>query len=143
MKQQKFYIALGSNSGDKFKNLQAAIDAIYLQIGTIKLISKVYKAPAFGFEEATEDFYNACLILESELKPSVVLKKLLAIETSLGRTRTKAQGYQSRTIDLDILLIVSEDGDVVIDSKSLQVPHPEMHKRRFVLEPLQAMIKVF
>ena len=139
LQPQKFYIALGSNAGDKFKNLQAAIDAMYKRIGTVRLISKVYKTPAFGFDTDAEDFYNACLILESDLKPSKVLKQLLAIETSLGRVRTKAEGYQSRIIDLDILLITSEEGDVIIDSKTLQVPHPELHKRRFVLEPLQAI----
>ncbi len=130
LQPQKVYISLGSNKGDKFKNLQHAVDAIYKNIGTVKLISKVYKSPAFGFE--SDDFFNACLILESYLKPSKILQELLVIETEMGRIRSKKEGYEARIIDLDILFIEDE----IIDTKKLQVPHPEMHKRKFVLEPL-------
>ncbi|WP_341216543.1 2-amino-4-hydroxy-6-hydroxymethyldihydropteridine diphosphokinase [uncultured Wocania sp.] len=130
MKPTTYHIALGSNKGDKFKNLQNAIDAIHTKIGHIKLISKVYKSPAFGFE--SDDFLNCCLVLESDLQPEIVLRELLSIETALGRTRKKGEGYEARTIDLDI--VFSEDE--IIDTKTLQVPHPEMEKRRFVLLPL-------
>jgi deoxyguanosine kinase len=126
----KVYISLGSNKGDKFKNLQRAIDCIHEQIGQIKQISKVYKSPAFGFEG--DDFLNTCLILETEFKPKKLLKKLLLIEKDLGRIRTKDNGYQSRIIDLDIIFYEDE----IIETKSLVIPHPEMHKRRFVLQPL-------
>ena len=68
------YISLGSNKGDRFKNLQDAIDSIHLNIGTIKIVSKVYNTPAFGFEG--DDFLNCCLVLESYLSPKKVLKKL-------------------------------------------------------------------
>lgn len=129
-KPRTFHIALGSNKGDKFKNLQLAVDAIFERIGNIKLISKVYKSPAFGFEG--DDFLNCCLVLESYLKPQKVLENLLEIEIELGRTRTNAKGYEARTIDLDI--VFSEDE--IINTKTLQIPHPEMHKRRFVLLPL-------
>lgn len=139
LQTQKFYIALGSNTGDKFKHLQAAINAIHKRIGTIRLVSKVYKTPALGFNTQVEDFYNACLVLETTIKPALVLKKLLAIETSLGRQITTTNTYQSRTIDLDVLLITINDEPVIIDTKALQVPHPELHKRRFVLKPLQAL----
>lgn len=125
-----FHIALGSNKGDKFKNLQDAIDAIHIRIGTIKRISKVYKSPAIGFEG--EDFFNACLMLDSNLLPEDVLRELLNIEVALGRIRTKAKGYEARTIDLDIIFAESQ----IIDTKTLQVPHPEMLKRRFVMQPL-------
>ncbi len=133
----KVYISLGSNKGDKFKNLQNAIDCIHLQIGQIKQISKVFKSPAFGFEG--DDFLNTCLILETELKPKKLLKKLLSIENELGRTRTKDKGYQSRTIDLDIIFFEDE----VVETKSLKIPHPEMHKRRFVLQPLNNLASQF
>lgn len=129
-KPTTFHIALGSNKGDKFKNLQDAIDAIYVHVGNIKLISKVYKSPAFGFE--SDDFFNCCLVLESYLKPQKVLKDLLNIETSLGRVRSKKNTYEARVIDLDISLIEAQ----IIDTKNLKIPHPEMHKRRFVLQPL-------
>ncbi|MCK0178913.1 2-amino-4-hydroxy-6-hydroxymethyldihydropteridine diphosphokinase [Flavobacteriaceae bacterium S0862] len=127
---QQVYISLGSNEGDRFKNLQDAIDLIHLKIGTVKIISKVYNTPAFGFEGA--DFYNACLHVSTYLKPKKVMQELLLIEKSLGRIRSSKKGYQARTIDLDILLI----DDEVINTKTLKVPHPEMHKRRFVLRPL-------
>lgn len=130
MKPTTYHIALGSNKGDKFKNLQNAIDAIHTKIGHIKLISKVYKSPAFGFE--SDDFLNCCLVLESDLQPEIVLRELLSIETALGRTRKKGEGYEARTIDLDIVFSENE----IIDTKTLQVPHPEMEKRRFVLLPL-------
>ncbi len=129
-KPNTYHIALGSNKGDKFKNLQTAINTIYLEIGNIKLISKVYKSEAFGFK--SDDFFNCCLILESYLNPHELLKALLKIETSLGRIQKKTKDYEPRTIDLDIIFFE----DKIIDTKTLQVPHPEMHKRQFVLQPL-------
>ena len=129
-KTTTYHIALGSNKGDKFKNLQAAVDAIHVDIGNIKLISKVYKSPSFGFE--SDDFLNCCLVLESYLEPQKVLKGLLGIETSLGRVRTKKSTYEARTIDLDIVFAE----DKIIDTKKLQLPHPEMQNRKFVLLPL-------
>lgn len=125
-----YHIALGSNKGDKFKHLQTAVNTIYQRIGTVRLISKVYQTPAFGFEG--EDFLNCCLVLESNLEPQTVLEHLLAIETELGRTRSNTEGYEARTIDLDIILAEEK----IIKTKTLEVPHPEMQKRRFVLLPL-------
>ncbi|XMO87649.1 2-amino-4-hydroxy-6-hydroxymethyldihydropteridine diphosphokinase [Algibacter sp. AS12] len=130
LKPKTYHIALGSNKGDKFKNLQDAIDTIYVRIGNIKLISKIYKSPAFGFE--SDDFYNCCLVLESYLQSQEVLDLLLNIETDLGRTRTQANTYEARIIDLDIVFAEND----IINTATLQVPHPEMAKRRFVLLPL-------
>lgn len=124
------YISIGSNKGDKFKNLQNAINAIHQQIGRIISISKVYKSPAFGFNG--DEFLNGCLIVETDLKPKAVMKQLLSIEKKLGRTRSEKEGYESRTIDLDILFCDAE----IISTKLLTIPHPEMHKRKFVLQPL-------
>ncbi|WP_136481585.1 2-amino-4-hydroxy-6-hydroxymethyldihydropteridine diphosphokinase [Cognatitamlana onchidii] len=130
LKPITYHIALGSNKGNKLKNLQAAVDAIYERIGNIKLISKVYQSPAFGFK--SDDFLNCCLVLYSSLEPQTVLESLLAIEADLGRTRNVKTGYEARTIDLDIVFA----GNQIINTESLQVPHPEMAKRRFVLLPL-------
>lgn len=127
---RKVYISLGSNKGDKFKNLQEAINAIHLNIDNIVIISKVYKSPALGFQG--EDFFNACLVFETSYKPQKLLKELLKIEKSFGRIRTKKKGYQDRIIDLDIIFFEDE----TIETKTLQIPHPEMHKRKFVLQPL-------
>ncbi len=105
-KLKKVYISLGSNKGDKFQNLQNAINAIHLNIDNISIISKVYSSPAFGFQG--DDFLNACLILETSYKPQKLLKELLKIEKSLGRIRSKAKGYQARIIDLDIIFFEDE-----------------------------------
>ncbi|MEP1490413.1 MAG: 2-amino-4-hydroxy-6-hydroxymethyldihydropteridine diphosphokinase [Algibacter sp.] len=136
-KPTTFHIALGSNKGDKFKNLQNAIDAIYVKIGLIKSISKVYQSPAFGFE--SDDFFNCCLVLESYLEPQNVLESLLNIETALGRERNADAGYQARTIDLDIVFVESQ----TINTQTLQVPHPELEKRLFVLMPLNDIASKF
>lgn len=124
------FIALGSNKGNKFENLQGAIFAIHHKIGTLKRISKVYKSPAVGFQG--DDFLNACVLVQTQLKPKKVLKQLLQIETSMGRERTQTQGYESRTIDLDVLFYEDE----VFNSKELELPHPRLHERKFVLLPL-------
>lgn len=129
------YIALGSNKGDKFQNLQLAVNAIHQKIGTIKALSKVYSTPAMGFEG--DDFLNACLLVETNIKAPKILNSLLLIEKNLGRTTSKKGVYESRTIDLDILFYDNE----IIESKNLQVPHPELHKRLFVLQPLHDIAK--
>jgi 2-amino-4-hydroxy-6-hydroxymethyldihydropteridine diphosphokinase len=137
MQFNKVYISLGSNKGDKFKNLQLAIDAIYTSVGAIKTISKVYKSPAYGFE--SDDFYNACIGIETHLEAEDVLQELLIVEKKLGRVRTQTAGYEARTIDLDILFYEEK----TVNTKSLQVPHPELHKRKFVLEPLKDIAAKF
>ena len=124
------YIALGSNKGNKFENLQNAIMAIFNHVGNVSGISKIYKSPALGFE--SDDFFNACILVETFLKPNELLKELLAIETDLGRERIEGEGYHARTIDLDIIFYE----DLHIETASLVIPHPEAHKRKFVLQPL-------
>ena len=126
----KVYIGLGSNQGDKFKNLQNAIDGIHGEIGAVKKISKVYRSPAMGFEG--DEFYNACILIHTQLSPSKTMKALLSLEKKMGRDRKKKSGYESRSIDLDILFY----NDEVSQSKTITVPHKEMHKRKFVLLPL-------
>ncbi|MDH7911728.1 2-amino-4-hydroxy-6-hydroxymethyldihydropteridine diphosphokinase [Winogradskyella sp. SYSU M77433] len=129
------YIALGSNKGDKMQYLQSAIDAVFEKVGVVKKISKVYKTPALGFEG--DDFYNACIKVETELKPKSVLKELKAIEFKLGRKTKTSEIYESREIDLDILLF----DDEVLNDSNLVIPHPHMQKRKFVLQPLLDITK--
>ncbi|MDY2587401.1 2-amino-4-hydroxy-6-hydroxymethyldihydropteridine diphosphokinase [Winogradskyella aquimaris] len=124
------YIALGSNKGNRLQYLQDAINTVFEKIGTVHKISKVYETPAVGFEG--EDFYNACIKVETVLKPKKLLKMLKQIESNLGRSTKKSDTYESREIDLDILYY----NDDVINEASLLVPHPAMHLRRFVLAPL-------
>ena len=125
------YIALGGNTGDKFQYLQLAVNEIHQKIGAIQIISKVLSSPAFGFEG--DDFLNACLLVNTHLKPKKVLSLLLAIEKDLGRLPSVKNEYESRCIDLDIIFFEDE----IMESKTLEIPHPEMHKRKFVLQPLR------
>ncbi|MAB49431.1 MAG: 2-amino-4-hydroxy-6-hydroxymethyldihydropteridine diphosphokinase [Flavobacteriaceae bacterium] len=129
------YIALGSNKGNRLEYLQLAIDAIFEKVGTIRKISKVYETPALGFEG--DNFYNACIKIETELKPKKLLRVLKQIEADLGRTTKKSDTYESREIDLDILFYEDE----VINEKSLIIPHPAIHLRKFVLVPLSNIAK--
>lgn len=135
MKQpHKVYIGLGSNKGDRLKHLQEAIDLIFKNVGKINIISRVYNTPALGFEDdaPTESFYNACVFIDTHFTAAEVMAKLLAIENELGRTRRLTEIYESRTIDLDVIFY----DDVVLASKVITTPHPHMHKRKFVLQPL-------
>ena len=124
------YIALGSNIGNRFALLQEAVFCIGSRIGTILSVSKVYETPAWGFE--SEAFLNACIKIETEQTALDVLDTLLIIEKELGRDRNLSEGYQARPIDLDMLLFNNE----IISHERLQVPHPIMELRQFVLTPL-------
>lgn len=124
-----YYIALGSNLGDRYVNLQQAVDYCFSNLGSIDKLSRIYECEAKGFEGPA--FYNACISLRSKFSPKEVMTKLLLFEQQLGRER-HFEGYKSRTIDLDIIL---SDEDI-IESDDLQVPHSKMHLRDFVLQPL-------
>lgn len=124
------YIALGSNEGNRPHFLQKAINEIHQKLGGILSISKVYETPAWGFEGNA--FLNACVKISCRFEPEQVLQGLLEIENSLGRRRNSAAGYQNRTVDLDIVLYEEE----VVTTESLQIPHPQMLNRKFVLLPL-------
>ena len=126
----KYHISIGSNIGDKLQNLQDAIDLIHLETSIVSSISPIYKTKAVGFEG--DDFYNICISFFSNDDPNNILQSLLNIETKLGRTRSDKNVYESRKIDLDIILIE----DQVISNNLLTVPHPSMHLREFVLAPL-------
>jgi 2-amino-4-hydroxy-6-hydroxymethyldihydropteridine diphosphokinase len=124
------YLSLGSNLGDKLNQLQEVVFLIQTHIGEVVKTSPIYETPAWGFEG--ENFYNACLIVETTLKPSALLENLLEIETKLGRERNQGAGYSSRTVDIDILYY----GKEIINTDFLTIPHPNLQLRRFVLRPL-------
>ncbi len=100
------YLSLGSNLGDTLNNLQDAIFAIHKSAGEVLRVSPVYRSSSWGFE--SEDFMNICLSLKTSLPPLKLLQTLLAIETKLGRIRYKEEGYQPRSIDIDILYYENE-----------------------------------
>lgn len=124
------YISIGSNLGNRKLNLQKAVFLMDKKLGAITALSPIYNTPAWGFE--AEDFLNACIKLETDKTPEACLAVLMQIEKGMGRERTKASGYVSRTIDLDIVYY----GSQVIHHETLTVPHPRMEDRRFVLKPL-------
>ncbi len=124
------YLSLGSNLGDTLNNLQDAIFAIHKSAGEVLRVSPVYRSSSWGFE--SEDFMNICLSLKTSLPPLKLLQTLLAIETKLGRIRYKEEGYQPRSIDIDILYYENE----TLITDTLVIPHPEIPYRKFVLKPL-------
>lgn len=124
------YLSLGTNLGDRLKNLQTAVNLINISVGHIKKVSSVYKTKAWGFEGG--DFFNICLELTSSLSPEKMIKTVLDIEHKMGRDRNTGAGYKDRLIDIDILLF----DDEVIFFNDLKVPHPQMLDRKFVLVPL-------
>jgi 2-amino-4-hydroxy-6-hydroxymethyldihydropteridine diphosphokinase len=130
VKLHKVIIALGTNLGDKELNLKNAIHLIKSKVGDVSKVSSIFKNSAVGFESENE-FFNACLICETELNPEQVLTELQEIEKILGRIKTK-ESYEDRVIDLDIIFYE----DLIIKSKKLQIPHPNYHERDFVLVPM-------
>lgn len=124
------YLSLGSNQGNKLKNLQKTIDLIAENIGSVIKVSSVYKTAAWGFE--SDDFLNICILVSTGLNPENLLKKINEIELLQGRKRSDNGTYIARTIDIDVLLF----DDEIIFSKDLIVPHKDMLKRRFVMVPL-------
>ena len=124
------YLSLGSNVGDKIKNLQLALDQIDSKIGSVITISNLYENPPFGFKG--DLFYNCCISVKTKLTPTLLLDELLNIEIEGGRLRDNKKGYKSRTIDLDILFYE----DQIINSEGLKIPHPKLQEREFVIRPL-------
>ena len=128
-KRHKVYISLGSNMGDKEKNLNNALDEIKKISGTkVRKVSGFLVTKPFGYTEQ-DDFLNAAAELETLLVPHELLRELLAVEQKLGRVREVKWG--PRIIDLDILIF----DDEVTDDEELTIPHPWMSERMFVLEP--------
>ena len=129
--QHQVILSLGSNQGNRLANIQSAIDLIHREAGTVVKVSKLYETPAWGFEG--EAFYNCALVLHTQRSAQTILEKVLGIEKKLGRVRSESEGYQSRPIDIDLIAFNEE----IINSKELQVPHPAMQERMFVLLPMR------
>jgi 2-amino-4-hydroxy-6-hydroxymethyldihydropteridine diphosphokinase len=126
----KVYIGLGSNLGDREAMIRIALDDLARLPGTRVLrASSLYDTEPVGDEEQPQ-FLNAVAEIDTELTARQLLWNLLLIEKRLGRVRTHRFG--PRTIDLDLLMY----GHLVVDEPDLQVPHPEMTNRSFVLVPL-------
>lgn len=124
---ERAYVGLGANLGDRLATLRAAVEDLGA-LGRVVARSSVWETEAVG---PPPDYLNAAVALDTDLSPEALLDGLLAIEAAHGRVRTVARDAPRR-LDLDLLL----HGARVIQTDRLTVPHPRLHERAFVLEPL-------
>ena len=123
------YVGLGSNLGDREATLLRALELLAERV-VVVAVSSFRETEPWGYGDQPA-FLNAAAAVDTELSPRELLDALLEVERALGRTRDGPR-YGPRTVDLDLLLY----GDEVVDQPGLTVPHPRLHERRFVLEPL-------
>jgi len=131
----QIFISLGSNTGNRFKQLKKSIEQLQNLTGNLIKISDIFESKSWAYKDA--DYLNAVIEIETLLSPKKLLQKTQEIEKELGRkSKTQIQNgqpvYSSRTIDIDILFY----GNKIINSEHLSIPHPLMHLRRFVLKPM-------
>ncbi len=130
IKKKIIFLSIGSNLGNKAENIKTALKFLAIKVGNVKSISSIYETKASGFDGP--DFFNLCVSIETEYSPEEVLNRLLKIEILMGRVRTNQRKLLSRKIDIDILFY----DDEIILSEKLQIPHPRLQNRNFVLYPL-------
>ena len=123
------FLLLGTNLGDRKKNLSVARNAIEVSVGTILKASSIYQTAAWGKTDQP-DFLNQALEVQTALSAEDVLAEILKIERAMGRRRDQQWG--ERIIDIDILLFERK----IMSSSALTIPHPQLQNRRFALEPL-------
>ena len=128
--QHQVVLSLGSNQGDRLRNIELCLQLIHQEIGTIIRVSKLYETPSWGFD--SDAFFNCALVIHTFASAEKILQKVLQVERQLGRVRGENTGYQSRIIDIDLIAFDSE----IINSATLQIPHPLMQNRKFVLMPM-------
>jgi 2-amino-4-hydroxy-6-hydroxymethyldihydropteridine diphosphokinase len=127
------YIAVGANLGDREANLRAALQRLSArQDVVVARVSSFIETEAVGGPPGAPRYLNGAAALRCSLAPRGLLAVLLGIENELGRKRTPGERNAPRTVDLDLLLY----DDCILDEPDLQVPHPRMHERLFVLRPL-------
>jgi 2-amino-4-hydroxy-6-hydroxymethyldihydropteridine diphosphokinase len=126
------YLSLGSNVGDREAHLRDALGRLGA-IGRVVALSSIYEAEPVEFTRQPW-FLNCAVTFETAQSPLQLLATILRIEEEMGRRRVQNKG--PRSIDIDILIFE----DIVMDSKELTIPHPAMHERRFVLEPLAEIV---
>jgi 2-amino-4-hydroxy-6-hydroxymethyldihydropteridine diphosphokinase len=126
------FLALGSNLGNRQKNIRRAVEFISERIGKILALSSLYETQPWGYE-STKDYINVAAKVSTVLPPEGLLYVTQRIENDIGRTtKTVNHEYHDRAIDIDILLY----GDLALDTPTLVIPHPLMCLRAFVLQPL-------
>jgi len=131
-------LLLGANLGNE-EALFAQVRTLCEQrIGAISAQSKLYTSKAWGFEHKNS-FYNQALVVHTHKNAHETLHECLAIESELGRTRSQPAGYEARVIDIDIEYFNND----IIETPTLQIPHPLLHLRRFALVPLCEIVPDF
>jgi 2-amino-4-hydroxy-6-hydroxymethyldihydropteridine diphosphokinase len=135
----KVYLGLGSNQGDRLSYIQQATQAIEQEIGTVEKSSSYYETEPWGFV-AENKFINQVVKIDTGLSVTCVLKHILLIEKQMGRNRVLSeQKYSSREIDIDILFYDNQR----VSLPDLEVPHPHIPRRGFVLEPMNEIAPDF
>ena len=130
------YLSLGSNLGDRRQLLHTAINEIAERVGRVEAISSCIETEPVGFD-SVHLFLNMAVRVTTELNPYELLKVLKQLEQDLGRTRKSHDGvHYDRTIDIDILLY----DNLEVNSEELQIPHPRMWERDFVMRPLKEIL---
>ena len=133
MTKHSVYLGLGSNLGQKEENIRKAIELIGLRVGLVARQSSLISTEPWGFESDNQ-FVNAAVLCITELSPREVLRATQKIEREMGRSNKSVGGnYSDRIIDIDILLY----DELRVDEPDLQIPHPLMLKREFVMIPLR------
>lgn len=133
MNTKRVYLGLGTNTGNKNENLTRAIELLSLALGSPVALSGIFESEPWGFESENR-FLNCVAAFDTTFSPTLLLDTTEEIERTLGRTRKSLNGqYSDRIIDIDILFY----GNEIIESERLTIPHPLLHKRDFVLLPLQ------
>ena len=125
----KVYLSIGSNKGNRSVLINKAIDEIEKKIGIIISRSSIYQSKSWGFD--SNDFYNLCLLIDTDIMPKSLLINLKKIEKSMGREDVDGS-YSDRLIDIDILFY----DNITTDSEDLKIPHPKIEIRKFVLVPM-------
>ena len=128
--QHQVVLSIGTNQGNRLENIERCLQLIHHEVATVVKVSKVYEIPSWGFD--SDAFYNAAIVVHTFDSAATILSKILQIEQQMGRVREEILGYQSRIIDIDIIAFDSE----IIKTEQLQVPHPLMQQRAFVLKPM-------
>lgn len=130
-KQHQVILSLGTNQGNRLENIERCIHDLHKEVGTIIRVSKLYETPSWGFE--SEKFYNCAVVMNTHKSAHQTLEEVLLLEEAMGRVREDIEGYQARIIDIDVIAFDEE----IIASEKLQVPHPQMQNRLFVLLPMR------
>jgi 2-amino-4-hydroxy-6-hydroxymethyldihydropteridine diphosphokinase len=132
-KEHTVLLSLGSNIPPRKQTIQKAIDLIRANYGSTNelCISPIYETEPWGFDSET-NFLNLCVVAYTVKKPSEILEINQDIETALGRKPKTSDGYESRPVDIDILFFDNQ----IISNEKLTIPHPQLEKRKFVLQPL-------